>query len=73
MLIRKREWQDQRGLNEQDLPAYLKKNEERIPWAALLKIRNIVAFECPSKILSPLPPAPALAVTNNTQNSHNWL
>lgn len=32
-------------------PAYLKKNEERIPCAALFNIKSIVAFECPSKIL----------------------
>lgn len=32
-------------------PAYLKKNEDRIPCAALFNIKSIVAFECPSKIL----------------------
>uniref|UniRef100_A0A2P2MQG2 CMP-sialic acid transporter 3-like n=1 Tax=Rhizophora mucronata TaxID=61149 RepID=A0A2P2MQG2_RHIMU len=31
--------------------AYLKKNEDKIPWAALLNIKSIVAFECPSKML----------------------
>lgn len=37
-------------------PAYLKKNEDKIPWAALLKIKSMVAFECPcriSKLLGP--------------------
>jgi hypothetical protein len=33
------------------LPAYLKKNEERMPCAALLHMRNIVALECPCRIL----------------------
>lgn len=38
------------------LPAYLKKKEDRIPWAALLAISSIVAFEWPwsiSKLLGP--------------------
>lgn len=38
------------------LPAYLKKNEDRMPCAALLHMRNIVAFEWPwrmSKLLGP--------------------
>jgi hypothetical protein len=32
------------------LPAYLKKNEESIPCAALLQMRKIVALECPRRI-----------------------
>ena len=32
------------------LPAYLKKKEERMPCAALLQMRNIVALECPRRI-----------------------
>jgi hypothetical protein len=28
----------------------LKKNEERMPWAALLQMRKIVALECPCRI-----------------------
>jgi len=31
--------------------AYLKKNEDRMPCAALLHMRNIVALECPLRIL----------------------
>lgn len=31
-------------------PAYLKKKDDRIPCAALLTIRSMVAFECPWKI-----------------------
>lgn len=37
--------------------AYLKKKEDKIPCAALLHIRNMVALECPcriSKLLGPL-------------------
>lgn len=29
------------------IPAYLKKNDDKIPCAALLHIKNIVALECP--------------------------
>jgi len=36
--------------------AYLKKNDDRMPCAALLQIRNIVAFECPSRMLKLLGP-----------------
>lgn len=32
------------------LPAYLKKKEDTIPWAALFTIKRMVAFECPCKI-----------------------
>nr|GMD31282.1 unnamed protein product [Ipomoea batatas] len=32
------------------IPAYLKKKEDRIPCAALLQIKSIVALECPCKI-----------------------
>ena len=39
------------------LPAYLKKNEESMPCAALLNMRSIVAFECPSSMLKLLDPA----------------
>lgn len=39
------------------LPAYLKKNEDRMPCAALLHIRNIVALECPRRILKLSGPA----------------
>jgi hypothetical protein len=39
------------------LPAYLKKNEDRMPWAALLHMRNIVALECPRRILKLSGPA----------------
>lgn len=38
------------------LPAYLKKKDDKIPWAALLHIKSMVAFECPcriSKLLGP--------------------
>jgi hypothetical protein len=38
------------------IPAYLKKNDDRMPCAALLQIRNIVAFECPSRMLKLLGP-----------------
>lgn len=38
------------------LPAYLKKNEESMPCAALLNMRSIVAFECPSRMLKLLEP-----------------
>lgn len=40
-----------------NLPAYLKKNEERMPCAALLHMRNIVALECPRRILKLSGPA----------------
>lgn len=40
----------------ENVPAYLKKNDDSMPWAALLQIRNIVAFECPSRILKLLGP-----------------
>jgi hypothetical protein len=39
------------------LPAYLKKNEDRMPCAALLHMRNIVALECPRRILKLSGPA----------------
>jgi hypothetical protein len=39
-----------------NIPAYLKKNDDNMPCAALLQIRNTVAFECPSKILKLLGP-----------------
>jgi len=39
-----------------NIPAYLKKNDDRMPCAALLQIRNIVAFECPSRMLKLLGP-----------------
>ena len=48
-------------------PAYLKKKDERIPCAALLNIRNMVALECPcniSKLLGPV-------ICNKTNQSHN--
>ncbi len=70
MPMRNREWQEQMWLSKGDLPAYLKKNEERIPWAALLKIRHMVAFECPSNILNPFPPAPAPASPSHIQKLH---
>lgn len=55
------------SLEKQDvaLPAYLKKNEDRIPCAALLHMRSIVACECPSKMFRPTPP-------NRIQNIHWW-
>ena len=37
--------------------AYLKKNEDRMPCAALLHMRNIVALECPRRILKLSGPA----------------
>lgn len=37
-------------------PAYLKKKDESIPCAALLQMRNIVAFECPSSMWKLLVP-----------------
>ena len=39
--VQKKDWK------VEHLPAYLKKNEERMPCAALLHMRNIVALECP--------------------------
>ena len=39
-----------------NIPAYLKKNDESMPCAALLNIKNIVAFEWPSRILKLLGP-----------------
>jgi len=36
--------------------AYLKKNDDNMPCAALLQIRNIVAFEWPSRMLKLLGP-----------------
>jgi hypothetical protein len=39
------------------LPAYLKKNEDRMPCAALLHMRNIVALEWPRRILKLSGPA----------------
>jgi hypothetical protein len=39
-----------------NIPAYLKKNDDSMPCAALLQIRNIVAFECPSRMLKLLGP-----------------
>lgn len=37
-------------------PAYLKKKEDNIPWAALFAINNMVAFEWPSRISKLLGP-----------------
>jgi hypothetical protein len=34
----------------------LKKKEDKSPWAALLNIRSMVAFECPSRMLKLLGP-----------------
>ena len=42
---------------QKTLPAYLKKNEDRMPCAALLHMRNIVALECPRRILKLSGPA----------------
>lgn len=32
------------------LPAYLRKKQDKIPCAALLNIKSMVAFECPCRI-----------------------
>lgn len=48
-------------------PAYLKKKEDKIPWAALLHIRSMVAFESPWKISKLSGPE-----SDNTKWSHNW-
>jgi len=42
---------------QKTLPAYLKKNEDRMPCATLLHMRNIVALECPQRILKLSGPA----------------
>ena len=47
---------DVKLLRKIPIPAYLKKKDDRIPCAALLNIRSMVALECPcniSKLLGP--------------------
>lgn len=42
---------------QKPLPAYLRNNEDRMACAALLHMRNIVALECPRRILKLSGPA----------------